>query len=153
MQRRMMRKRSGFTLIEVLLVAGILALLAAFAIPKLFGQAQKAKIDLAKAAIGRNGPISKGLEAYKWSMGKYPDTDEGLAAMFVPKTAARDERYDGPYIAGSVEELKDPWGNPFVYKSPGEVNEEEFDLYSMGPDMQDDGGKEGSDDIKNWVER
>ena len=110
MKRRVMRKRSGFTLIELLLVAGILALLAAFAVPKLFSQAQKAKVDIAKAAIGRNGPISKGLESYKWSMGKFPETDEGLAALFVPKTAARDEKYDGPYIAGVIEELKDPWG-------------------------------------------
>jgi len=149
----MIRKRSGFTLIEVLLVAGILALLAAFAVPRLFGQAQQARVKIAQAAVGRNGPISKGLESYKWSMGKYPDTDEGLAALFVPKTAARDEKYDGPYMEGVIEELKDPWGNPFQYKSPGDVNEEGFDLYSMGPDGQDDGGKEGSDDVKNWIER
>lgn len=153
MQRRMMRKRSGFTLIEVLLVAGILALLAAFAVPRIFSQAEDAKRKLAAAGIGRNGPIGKALDAYKWAMGKFPDTDEGLAALYVPKTAARDERYDGPYMEGVIEELKDPWGHPFVYKSPGDVNEDSYDLYSVGANGQDDGGKEGSDDIKNWVER
>jgi general secretion pathway protein G len=145
------RRGPAFTLIEVLLVAGILALLAAFAIPKLFGQAEKAKIDLARAAIGRNGPVGKGLESYKWDMGKYPDTDEGLAALYRPKRINAEDRYGGPYMEGPYEGLKDPWGNPFEYRSPGDINEDEYDLWSRGPDRNDDGGKEGSDDIKNWI--
>lgn len=153
MRRNVRQRKSGFTLIEVLLVAGILALLAAFAIPRLFSQAQKAKIDLAKAAVGRNGPIGKALEAYKWDMGQYPDSDEGLRAIFTPKARHDNEQYNGPYLEGVYEELKDPWGNPYEYRSPGDVNEDSFDLWSRGPDMEDDGGKEGSDDIKNWFEQ
>ncbi len=154
MRKKSIRRRSAFTLIEVLLVAGILAVLAAFAIPSLMGTATKAKIKLAEAAIGRNGPIAKGLNNYKWDMGKYPETDEGLAALFKPKDFKKeDERYGGPYIEGSIEELKDPWNNPFEYRSPGEMNEDEYDLWSRGPDGKDDGGKEGSDDIKNWIEK
>ena len=154
MRRKVQLKRGpAFTLIEVLLVAGILALLAAFAIPRLFSQAEEARIKLAKAAVGRNGPIAKGLSAYKWDLGQYPETDEGLAALFVAKDRGEDERYKGPYLEGTAEELKDPWGNPFEYRSPGEVNEDGYDLWSRGPDMKDDGGKEGSDDIKNWVEK
>ena len=153
MRRKGRQKRSGFTLIEVLLVAGILALLAAFAIPKLFTQAEQAKISLAEAAIGRNGPIGKALGSYKWDMGKYPDTDEGLAALFVPKDRAEDERYKGPYLEGTFEELKDPWRSAFEYRSPGEVHEDGYDVWSKGPDSNDDGGKEGSDDIKNWIEK
>jgi len=153
MRRQNRARRSAFTLIEVLLVAGILALLAAFAIPKLFSQAEGAKIDLTKAAIGRNGPIAKGLESYKWDVGKYPDTDEGLQALFEPKDSRGDERYKGPYLEGSYEELTDSWGNPFEYRSPGEVNEEKYDLWSKGPNREDDGGRAGSDDIKNWIEK
>jgi len=152
MRRRTGRKVRAFTLIEVLLVAGILALLAAFAIPKLFSQAQTAKIQLASAAVGRNGPIAKGLEAYKWDMGKYPDTDEGLAGMYAPK-GAKGENYKGPYMEGTIEELKDPWSKPFQYRSPGQFNEEHFDLWSMGPDQIDDEGKSGTDDVKNWMEK
>jgi len=150
--RRSNKARSAFTLMEVLLVAGILALLAAFAIPKLFDKAQEAKVELAKAAIGRNGPIAKAVENYKWDMGKYPDTDEGLEALF-KNPGGEDEKYKGPYLDGVFEELKDPWGTPFEYRSPGEVNETSYDLYSRGPDGKDDGGKEGSDDIKNWIEK
>jgi general secretion pathway protein G len=136
---------------EVLLVAGILALLAAFAIPKLFETAREAKIDLAKAAIGPNGPIATALETYKYHMGKYPDTDEGLEALLRSKDEADDERYKGPYLGN--DKLEDPFGKPFRYRSPGEVHEEGYDLWSSGPDMVDNDGKEGSDDIKNWTEK
>lgn len=151
MRRGSQRRKRGFTLIELLLVAGILAVLAAFAIPALWGQAEKAKKKIAEAAIGRNGPIAKALEAYKSDMGRYPETDEGLDALMQPKDRADDERYDGPYIQN--DEIKDPWGEPFMYKCPGEFHEDGYDLWSKGPDFVDDGGKEGSDDIKNWIER
>jgi len=151
MRRRLQRRRRGFTLIEVLLVAGILAVLAAFAIPSLFGQATKAKIKLAEAGVGRNGPIAKALESYKWDMGKYPDTDEGIEALMKTKQEADDERYGGPYLENDV--VLDPWSKPFNYRSPGQFHEDGYDLWSSGPDQNDDGGKEGSDDIKNWIEK
>ncbi len=154
MRRKNSKRRSAFTLLELLLVAGILAVLAAFAIPRLMGQAETARIDIAKASVLRNGAIAKALEAYKWAMGKYPDTDEGLAALFKTRSEMKDEeRYKGPYLMGTYEELKDPWGNPFEYKSPGDMNEDSYDVWSRGPNGDDDGGKEGSDDVKNWIEK
>ncbi|MHC5110931.1 MAG: type II secretion system major pseudopilin GspG [Planctomycetota bacterium] len=146
-----MKRKSAFTLIEVLLVAGILAVLAAFAIPSLMGQAEEAKIKITQAAIGPNGPIAKALNAYKWDMGTFPESDEGLEVLMQSKDEAGDERYKGPYIDN--DEIKDPWNQDFIYKSPGDINEDGYDLYSMGPDQNDDGGKEGSDDIKNWREQ
>ncbi len=152
--RRMRRIRRGFTLIEVLLVAGILAVMMAFAVPNLIGRAEKTKIKLALAAIGRNGSIATALTNYKFDMGKYPSTDEGLAVLFLAKDRVEDQKYDGPYISDmSVEELKDPWGNAFVYRSPGEFHPDSYDLWSCGPDSKDDGGRERSDDVKNWIEK
>ena len=154
MRRKKQDRRAAFTLMELLLVAGILALLAAFAIPRLFQQAEDVKMDLCRAEIGRNGPIAKGLEQYKWHMGQYPDTDEGLEALYLRKEEVDDEKYKGPYMDGYFEELKDPWGNPYEYRYPGEIHGEEgYDMWSRGPDRVDDGGKEGSDDIKNWIEK
>lgn len=153
MRHKRQRNRRGFTLIEVLLVAGILAVLAAFAVPNLLGTARKAQIKLVQAEIGRNGPIAKGLNNYKFDMGTYPDTDEGLEVLFQTKEEVDDERYDGPYINGPYEELRDAWGNPYKYRSPGEVNETSYDLWSSGPDGKDDEGQDGSDDVKNWLER
>jgi len=149
-KKRSNRRRAGFTLIEVLLVAGILALLAAFAVPRLFGMGEQARISLAEAAVGRNGPIGKGLESYKWDMGSYPESDQGLAAMYQSREEVDNDNYKGPYMEETFDDLKDPWGNPFGYRSPGEFNEDSYDLWSYGPDGKDDEGKEGSDDIKNW---
>jgi len=153
MQRRTRRRRHGFTLIELLLVAGILAVLAAFAIPSLMGTAEKAKNDIARAGVKRNGPIAKGLDQYKWDVGRFPDTDEGLQALFVPKGQADNDNYKGPYMMGVYEELLDPWNTPYEYRSPGDMNEEGYDLWSAGSDREDNSGKEGSDDVKNWLEK
>jgi general secretion pathway protein G len=153
MRRKICRKRSAFTLMEVLLVAGILALLAAFAIPKLVGMAEEAKVKLAHAAIGRNGPIAKALEQYKYHMGKYPETDEGMSVMFEYRGGREEESWKGPYLDGTLEELLDPSGRPFEYRSPGEIHEDGYDLWSTGPDKEDNDGKEGSDDIKNWLDK
>ncbi len=153
MRHNRKRNRRGFTLIEVLLVAGILAVLAAFAVPNLMGQARNAQIKIAKAAVGRNGPIAKGLKSYKFDMGNFPDTDETLEVLFQKKNEVDDERYSGPYMDGTFEELLDAWGKPYNYRSPGEVNEDGYDLWSAGPDGINDEGQSGSDDVKNWIER
>jgi len=150
MRNKRKLRRSAFTLLELLLVAGILAVLAAFAIPSLMGTANKTKNKLAEAEIKRNGPIAKALDQYKWDMGTYPDKLEDL---FKKKEDSDESQYNGPYIEGSYEELKDPWGNPYEYRFPGDVNEDFYDLWSHGVDGKDDGGKEGSDDIKNWLEK
>lgn len=149
------KRRGAFTLLEVLLVAGILALLAAFAVPALMGQAEKARIRLAEAAVGRNGPIAKGLDNFRFDVGRYPDSSEGLAALYKAPSGLDDDggQWKGPYMNGTPEELRDPWGNEYEYKSPGEVNEDGYDLWSRGPDRKDDGGKDGSDDLKNWKDK
>lgn len=145
------RKNRGFTLMEILLVVGILALLAAFVVPNLMKAGEEAKIKIGEAAIGGNGPIAQALDKYKFDVGVYPETDEGLKALFEMPSSIDEEskKWKGAYLKGSPEELKDPWKNEYQYKSPGDVNEDSYDLWSNGPD-----GKEGTeDDIKNWVEK
>ncbi|UCC29718.1 MAG: type II secretion system protein GspG [Phycisphaerales bacterium] len=154
------REQVGWIVHTVLLAAilvvvtGIFVLLAEARVRGLAGnRGHGARIDICRAEIGWNGPIAKALKSYKWDMGKFPDTDEGLAALFQSKKEVDDERYKGPYLEGALEELKDPWGNAYEYRSPGEFNEEEYDLWSWGPNMEDDGEKEDSDDVKNWIEK
>lgn len=149
MNGRKQVRRSGFTLIEVLLVAGILALLAAFAIPQLMNRGDKARVDITQAAVGRNGSIAGALDHYRMDIGSYP---EDLTALYEAPSDVED-KWEGPYMKGTFDELKDPWGNPYEYKMPGDVNEGSYDLWSIGKDRQDDRGKEGSDDIKNWIDK
>jgi len=150
MMRRRSVRRGGFTLLEILIVVGILAVLAAFVVPSLMGSRREALIDMARAAVGRNGEIASALNKYKLYANKYPDTDEGLEALFKRPSSIEEDskRWRGPYLDGNPEELKDPWGSEFVYESPGKFNEDGYDLSSKGPD-----GEEGTeDDIKNWTE-
>ncbi len=143
--------REAFTLLEILIVVAILALLAAFVIPNLMGSQQRAKVGIAQSQVGRNGAIASALKEYRLYAGTYPETDDGLEALYKrPSSIDEDSpKWQGPYMEDNPEALLDPWNNPFVYESPGKFNEEAYDLSSMGPD-----GKEGTeDDITNWVEK
>lgn len=135
--------RSGFTLLEILLVVGLLALLAAFAIPNLRTSGEKAKIKLAEAAVKSSGTISQMIDRYHFDCGRYP---ENLKELFEkPSDDALAKKWGGPYI-NDLETLNDPWGNEYQYKAPGTRNDRGYDLWSNGPDGQSD----TDDDIRNW---
>jgi len=113
-----------------------------------------AKIKICKAAIGKNGPIAKALKSYEWDMGQLPTTEEGLWVLFQKKGDVADSRYRGPYLEGPFEDLKDPWGSPYEYRHGSDTRSDQgYDLWSRGPDGINEGGKKGSDDIKNWVDK
>jgi len=141
-------RREGFTLLEVLMVIAILGLLAMLVVPNVMGRGEKAKIDMAKATVAKSGPIAQALKMYRMDVGTYPSTEEGLQALVErPDSIPEDSDKWGPepYIE-DPETLKDPWGNEYQYRYPGEFNEKGYDLWSLGPDGED--GTE--DDIGNW---
>lgn len=144
------RRARAFTLLEVLIVVGILALLAAVVVPRFFGVAESAKVTLTRAQIGRTGNIGAALGLYRAAVGRFPDTSEGLRALVEPPAEEDLEKKwlaAGPFIE-DANALVDPWGNDFEYAFPGEKNSEEmYDLWSFGPDGDD--GTE--DDIGNWL--
>lgn len=149
--KRRVRRQGGFTLLELLLVVGILALLAAFVLPNLIGARDEASVALAQTAVGRNGSIASALKKYRFDVGVFPTTDEGLAALYEKPGSIEEEEnqkiWKGPYMEGTPEELRDPWKHEYQYRSPGEFNEDSFDLWSLGPKDGDE------DDIKNWREK
>lgn len=148
MVRRVNNRRRGFTLLEILIVVGILALLAAFVLPNVLGRDRQARIDLVKSAIGRNGSVGSGLMNYRADIGVYPEELKDLYER--PSSIDEDSgKWRGPYMEGRPEELKDPWGYEYVYKYPGEVNSDSYDLWSVGVDGQDG----TDDDIQNWPKR
>jgi general secretion pathway protein G len=141
-----MRRRAagarGFTLIELLLVLAILTVLAALVVPKFTRRTQQAKETGAKVDIAN---LEVALDAFEVDVGRYPTTEEGIRALVEAPSQATEWR--GPYVKRGMP--KDPWGNPYVYLSPGQHNQDGYDLYSYGVDGQDGGG----DDIDNWSER
>jgi general secretion pathway protein G len=130
----------GFTLLELLVVIVIIGLLAGYVAPRYFAQEGKSKIQVTRAQINA---FEKALDQYRLDTGRYPTTEQGLAAL---NTAPNDEpKWDGPYLRKAVP--ADPWDNPYQYRQPGERGE--YDLFSLGKDGQAGGDGENAD-IDNY---
>lgn len=138
-QKRILGTKNAFTLIELLLVLVILSTLAAIVVPKFTKRSEQARITAAKTDISG---LEVAVDSFEVDVGRCPTTEEGLNALVeVPPSVTN---WNGPYIKRGVS--KDPWGNPYVYKSPGDHNVNGYDLYSYGPDGKEGGG----DDSDNW---
>lgn len=133
-------RSSGFTLLELLVVMVIIGLLAGYVGPKYFSQIGKSEVKAAKAQIDALG---KSLDQYRLDVGHYPNSEQGLAALFTKPT--NEAKWDGPYLQKDVP--NDPWGKSYLYRQPGEHSE--YDLFSYGKDSQAGGSDEASD-ITNW---
>ena len=135
------RRSGGFTLLELLVVIVIIGLLAAYVGPKYFSQLGKSEVTIAKAQIEA---FEKSLDTYRLDVGRYPSSEEGLAALLtVPATAG--PKWNGPYLKKAVP--LDPWGHPFQYRAPGPKGE--FEILSLGRDGQPGGSGEDAD-IGSW---
>lgn len=140
---RLPRRARGFTLIELLIVMVILGLLASLVGPRLFGQLDASKVKAARTQIEMVGAA---LDTYRLDMSRYPSTQEGLAALSEkPADAGDAAKWRGPYLKKRVD--KDPWGNSYVYKAPGE--KADYELSSLGSDGKE-GGSGDAADIHSW---
>jgi general secretion pathway protein G len=120
----------GFTLIEIMVVVVILALLAALVGPRIMGRSDDAKIADAKVQV-RN--LESALKFYKLDNGAYPTTDQGLQSLVEKPTVGQiPKNYRAEGYLESKKVPKDPWGNDYVYLSPGEQGD--YDLCSLGMD-------------------
>jgi general secretion pathway protein G len=139
------RSTSGFTLIEILVVVAVIAVLAALVAPNVFQHLGTAQDAAARSQIEMLGA---GLDAYRLDNGRYPTTAQGLQALRQePTVEPRPRNWRGPYLRREIP--LDPWGNPYVYLSPGEHNPASYDLVSHGADGQPGGTGENAD-IRSW---
>ena len=118
----------------------IIGLLASYVAPRYFSQVGKSEVKAARAQIDA---FEKAIEAYRLDVGRYPSTEQGLAALMAAPSGVT--RWQGPYLKRAVP--LDPWGNAYQYKQPGDHGD--FDLFSYGRDGRP-GGQNEDADIGNW---
>lgn len=140
------RRRSGFTLLEMMAVVMIIGLLMA-----LIGTQVAQRIDVARVTTtqAKIKQLESALEMYKMDNARYPSTEQGLRALVEkPSGAPEPKRWQpGGYVKSDM--LKDSWQEAFQYASPGSNNPRSFDLWSLGADAAP-GGEDTDADIGNW---
>jgi general secretion pathway protein G len=131
---------AGFTLIEVMVVVVILGVLATMVMPKILDKPEQARRTKAKVDIRS---IQSALAMFKTDTGRFPTTAEGLP------TLVAGAGIHGYNQNGYLERVPtDPWGNKFIYLSPG-VHNKDYDLVSYGKDGEQ-GGTGDDADIESW---
>jgi general secretion pathway protein G len=136
------KKQSGFSLLEVMVVLVIIGMILSIVAPNIMGQQEEAALDKAGLDIQQ---LEDAMNMYKLKNKKYPTTEQGLEALVTKTTIDPVPRRfpEGGFISKLPE---DPWGNPYQLVSPGEMGK--IDIFSMGPD-----GEVGTDDdIGNWTD-
>lgn len=139
--------RSGFTLIEILVVIVVIAILATLVAPSVFQHVGTAKDATARSQIEMLGAA---LDAFRLDVGRYPTTEEGLQALWTAPnggSTSGSNNWRGPYLRKDVP--LDPWKHPYSYRSPGVQSRGGYDLLSYGADGKEGGEGEGMD-ILSW---
>jgi general secretion pathway protein G len=140
-RRRARRGEVGFTLVEILVVITIIGLIMALVGPRVLNYLAESKVKAARIQVES---FASSLDLFYLDNGRYPSTSEGLAAL--AQRPGGIDSWNGPYLrSGAVP--NDPWGHPYVYRSPGEHGA--YDIVSFGSDGQE-GGTGTAADIESW---
>ncbi|MHC4294126.1 MAG: type II secretion system major pseudopilin GspG [Planctomycetota bacterium] len=139
MMKRSRARRNAFTLVEVLLVIGLLVFLGTVSVVAYTRIQASADKDSARLLVNQT---AEAVNLYQVTMRKLPESDEGLQALVTKPSDEREaERWDGPYLKNARIPV-DPWGNELKYERLDTSGEgPPFRVFSYGPD-----GREGSED-------
>jgi general secretion pathway protein G len=139
--KRLARGEAGFTLVEMLVVIAIIGMIMSLVGPRVLNYLAESKVKAAKIQMQS---FASALDLFNLDTGRYPATSEGLGALI--QSTGTIPAWNGPYLKGGLLP-NDPWGKPYVYRSPGEHGT--FDILSYGSDGQE-GGTGTAADIASW---
>ena len=132
-------RRGGFTIIELLIVIGIILAIGGLVLVNVVGASEKADKSLSLAQIQA---FNRALEQFKVEMKRYPSEEEGLVVLWNREELEDDDdssKWGGPYLKEGNP--NDVWGSEWIYRNPSEVEGVAYDIVSIGPDKE-----EGTDD-------
>ena len=138
-EKKYRQSRSGFTMVEILVVVVIIGLLAVMIVPTLFEHVITTRQNVAKANIAT---IESTIETFRLQYDRLP---QNLRELVERPADIPEEEWKYPSL--KAKNLNDPWKQEYVYKQPGDHGP--FDLYSLGRDGQE-GGEGENADICNW---
>ncbi len=142
------RKQRGFSLIEIMVVLVIIGLLVSIVAPNVLDQADDARVQKVKADFSA---IDTALSMYRLNNFTYPTSEQGLEALVEKPTI--DPIPSNWKKGGYLKDLPlDPWGRPYLYLSPAEFSEDDYDIYSLGADGVT-GGEDQNADIGSWMKQ
>jgi len=144
-RRRLAAERHGehgYTLVEILVVITIIGLIVALVGPRVLNYLGESKVKTARIQIQS---FESALDLFYLDTGRYPGSSEGLGALV--QRGGGTTTWNGPYLKGG-NVPNDPWGKPYVYRSPGEHGS--YDIISYGADGQE-GGTGTAADITSWT--
>jgi general secretion pathway protein G len=133
-------RRRGFTLIEVMLVMTIIVIMASFAVIAYGPIQRRAYVNQARIQVQA---FKDAIDRFNLDLGTYPP--DLTALRNPPGGMANPQKWDGPYLGTEIP--ADPWGRYYQYQAPGRQNQDSFDVWSLGPDGNDN----TADDIGNWT--
>jgi general secretion pathway protein G len=140
-RRRARGGEAGFTLVEILVVITIIGLIMALVGPRVLNYLAESKVKAARIQVES---FASSLDLFYLDAGRYPSTSEGLAAL--AQRPGGIDAWNGPYLRTGLVP-NDPWGRPYIYRSPGEHGP--YDIISYGSDGQQ-GGTGTAADIESW---
>jgi general secretion pathway protein G len=135
-----LKNQKGFSLVEMIVVITIMGILATTILTKIIWRVDQTKYNKAKEDISQ---LVTAVKLFKLDTGRYPTTEEGLKALREKPGDA--DNWHGPYLEKELG--KDPWGQDYMYKSPGEHGD--FDIMSYGADKAL-GGDGYNEDLGSW---
>ena len=133
--RRRPARRRAFTILELLIVIGILLAIGGIVLVNLIGVQEESEVGVTKVQMQG---IADQVDAFRLAMKRYPSEEEGLAVLWSSSNLENEEDAAAwrQFLPKPVP--NDQWGNAWIYRNPSDIEGLNYDLISVGPDGEED---------------